>query len=469
MNSEIIIARATLGHITIRAELKLQSGTHIGGPQDTLDIGGIDNPIVRDPLTSEPYLPGSALKGKVRSMLEKDLIGLMDRDAQGRLLFTYNRTTPGGGGLTLYRHECDDAKDATRCPVCRLFGSSGKAPSNGPAATNFPAKVTVHDAFLTAQSTTHLQSLTTELPYAEWKAENTLDRVTAAAMPRQMERAARGAQFALTLEYRIENDGEALDPEVLTDLYNLVTVLSQLEEEGIGGSTSRGYGAVTLTPLQLCFTRKVHGQVGNGRVSRIQKIPVESLQLADAVDRLAWLVDREAMYVTYEEAFKPLYTIMETWVREALPDDTALLTPLTAIDQALETLCLEDDLDLAARKALLGTLAQGYHTLEQTTRESSYTRNQKQMLEDYLSRLQHILAPLIDPASYGDHFVVLQRLFAPNGAYQHELTRVYQRDGTPAAQDEAAPAVAADLQPHEESNHAHPPSVSGDAPPPGQG
>ena len=54
----------------ITATIEIVTGLHIGGNNDEIKIGGIDNPVIKNPLTNEPYIPGSSLKGKIRSLIE---------------------------------------------------------------------------------------------------------------------------------------------------------------------------------------------------------------------------------------------------------------------------------------------------------------------------------------------------------------------------------------------------------------
>ena len=56
--------------ITITADLELLTGLHIGGGDTEMHIGGVDNTVIKHPITQEPYLPGSSIKGKIRSLLE---------------------------------------------------------------------------------------------------------------------------------------------------------------------------------------------------------------------------------------------------------------------------------------------------------------------------------------------------------------------------------------------------------------
>ena len=55
---------------TLTADLILESGLHIGAGDSEIHIGGIDNPVIKHPVSGEPYIPGSSLKGKIRSLLE---------------------------------------------------------------------------------------------------------------------------------------------------------------------------------------------------------------------------------------------------------------------------------------------------------------------------------------------------------------------------------------------------------------
>lgn len=119
-------SRKILGKVAIEGTIRCITGLHIGASKENLEIGTVDGPVVRDPITKEPYIPGSSLKGKLRSLLEKASPDLLpNRD--------------GGSGIS--RHECDgwesgsqknknygktfEYPGALHCPVCRIFGSSG--------------------------------------------------------------------------------------------------------------------------------------------------------------------------------------------------------------------------------------------------------------------------------------------------------------------------------------------------------
>lgn len=58
--------------IKITGTIEIKTGMHIGGDDSFSAIGAIDSPVVRDPLTRLPIIPGSTLKGKMRSLLARD-------------------------------------------------------------------------------------------------------------------------------------------------------------------------------------------------------------------------------------------------------------------------------------------------------------------------------------------------------------------------------------------------------------
>lgn len=217
--------RELLGKIFIGGEIKCLTGLHIGATKENMEIGALDSPVVRDPISREPFVPGSSLKGKMRCLLEKSTKGILPNREGG----TSNNSVK--------RHECDSDSSAKICPVCRLFGST-KGKGNGD--NNFPARLKVRDCSLT--NIADLQKIDTGLYLTEWKFENALDRVTSAANPRNIERVPRGAKFKMEMVYDVD-DMDSLGP----DLENLRLALRLLEDDALGGHGSRGYGQVGIT------------------------------------------------------------------------------------------------------------------------------------------------------------------------------------------------------------------------------
>ncbi len=219
-----------LGKIVFKGKIKCETGLHIGASKENIEIGAIDAPVVRDPITREPYIPGSSIKGKLRSLLEKAFapqIGIVGEQ---------NRRNIGTERNKVWIHVCDDAKKALECPICRIFGSTGKD-----GGKNFPARLIIRDAYLTDDSVKMLSEIDTGLQYTEWKFENAIDRVTSSANPRQLERVPRGSEFELEMVYTVEDPANLSD-----DLNNLKFVIELLEYDYLGGHGSRGYGKVKI-------------------------------------------------------------------------------------------------------------------------------------------------------------------------------------------------------------------------------
>jgi CRISPR-associated protein Csm3 len=223
--------------VVVEGELVAITGLHVGSAAAGMQIGSVDSPVVRDPISNKPYIPGSSLKGKLRSLLEA---------AEG---LTPNRS----GGANVERHECDDRTDALECPVCRLFGSTGRN-----SGKNHPARLAVADLLLTDDSFEKLKLVDTGLMYTEWKFENTLDRITSAAMPRQIERVPADSVFGLRLIY----DDRADVDKIGEDMRNLARALCLLEDDALGGHGSRGYGRVAFK--QVSHSRRPVERYGTG-------------------------------------------------------------------------------------------------------------------------------------------------------------------------------------------------------------
>jgi CRISPR-associated protein Csm3 len=199
-----------LAKIRFTGELVLESGLHIGASSAFAAIGAIDNPVIKDPLTHLPIIPGSSLKGKMRSLLAAVL----------------NEKTAMN-------------PNQDRDSIIRLFGASvgggqdGKAPVQG--------RLLFRDSLLTNGKELTDMGINT---YTEVKFENTIDRVKMIANPRQIERAVRGSKFNFELIY------DVMDPaQVEEDLETILTGFKLLELDYLGGSGSRGYGKVKFANM----------------------------------------------------------------------------------------------------------------------------------------------------------------------------------------------------------------------------
>jgi CRISPR-associated protein Csm3 len=249
------------GRVFIEATIVAKTGLHIGGSGSDLEIGGLDKEVIRNPLTKRPYIPGSSLRGKMRSQMEK-LLGLPQNKDIGQVTI----------------HTCKTKTEFEKnggCPVCTVFGV--------PAEMDYDnhTRLVVRDAELTDESAKKLNDARTDLLYAELKTEVAIDRVTSAATPRTMERVPAGAEFGpVQLVFSI------YDPADYDRLKVVLDALQLVEDDYLGGSGSRGYGKVAFKDI------KVYARSGENYGQKIDfPQPVETVQdLTSAFDDLkTWL------------------------------------------------------------------------------------------------------------------------------------------------------------------------------------
>jgi CRISPR-associated protein Csm3 len=286
------------GKIRIESALLVETGLHIGGGGETLDIGGLDHPVIRDPLTQQPYLPGSSIKGKLRSILERFHKKSLNREGKG--IYRYESDDIVSGYTDVSTKGSPDQfvpfEGASTCPVSRLFGSTGGSNcwilSSGlrdsvervkgidpktindleyvkiKQGDNAPARLIVRDAHLDSHSAEKLKRVDTGLYMTEWKFENGIDRITSAANPRQVERVPAGAEFKFELVYTIENEEQVID-----DLKNLAIALAILEDDALGGHGSRGYGKIKFQDIRFFYRSLAQYQtIGSGTVDWTQPL-----------------------------------------------------------------------------------------------------------------------------------------------------------------------------------------------------
>lgn len=204
-----------LKHKCISGTLTCRTGMRIGGSKDDIEVGGSDNPILRDPVSRLPYIPGSSLKGKLRSLLE------------------YLDGKVGEGG-----QPCRCGQPG--CLVCTVFG-----PHKNVRHGLGPTRIIVRDAPLSEESKQKLELLQAEgIDFVEVKRENIINRATGVAADgglRTQERVPAGTKFDFTIHVRIfEGDPEARIVGFIE------RGLKALQNEYLGGSGTRGYGWVAL-------------------------------------------------------------------------------------------------------------------------------------------------------------------------------------------------------------------------------
>lgn len=231
------------GRIFLRANIELRTGLHIGGAASGLEIGGLDKPVIRNPLTNQPYIPGSSLKGKLRSLMEK--------------VYGAPQTFRVNEGVYVHVPTNQDEYQRFR-PIAGVFGT---LPNHGSLTINVPTRLAIRDVPLTPESERQLRQLRTDLPYTEVKWEAAIDRVTSAAAPRQIERVPAGAVFgpAEAVYSVYVGDGETV-AEVVELFGALLEAFTYLEDDYLGGMGSRGNGQVELRAVQIVARRLSAGQ-----------------------------------------------------------------------------------------------------------------------------------------------------------------------------------------------------------------
>jgi CRISPR-associated protein Csm3 len=227
-----------IGKLILEGELHCETGLHIGAGKGSLEIGGADNPVVKDS-HGRPYVPGSTLRGRVRGLLEQ-ATGLA---IPSELVYISKRK-----GQEVRIHQSDRPDDE----ICVLFGRSpgrmekvGGGDLDSSSAT--PARLSVFDAPLILDSITPQMRETLDDELTEVKSENAIDRITSQANPRTLERVPAGARFKIRLVLDILCPEDAVLPALL------VQGLRLLEDDTLGGGGSRGSGRVSFGALRLTW------------------------------------------------------------------------------------------------------------------------------------------------------------------------------------------------------------------------
>lgn len=201
--------------IEITGKLEVVTGLHIGGNGAFAAIGAVDSPVIRDAVTNTPIIPGSSLKGKLRSLLAKK-----------------------------YNESFANNPNADADCIKQLFGAASS--DNG---ITISGRLLFSDMFLENKAELDKRDIRS----TEVKFENSILRTTAIANPRQIERVIRGAVFDLNLIYEVTDE-----EKVIQDMTILTDGLRMLQYDYLGGSGSRGYGKVKFCEL---YAEAVIGEV----------------------------------------------------------------------------------------------------------------------------------------------------------------------------------------------------------------
>lgn len=219
---------AFIGKYIISADIELKTGLHIGGTEEGFEIGGVDNLVIKDKVTGVPYIPGSSLKGKMRSLLEWAYF-----DGKNEVIrIGLNKDKEWEGKL------CNDPTH----PIGIVFGvpaedHKGDIPG--------PTRLTVRDALPDESQIGKWENAMGEKIYTEIKTENFIDRLTSAATPRSMERVPAGSIFKATFVFDVY---QREDRERLKLLFEGMRLL---EDSYLGGGGTRGSGQVEFKNISI--------------------------------------------------------------------------------------------------------------------------------------------------------------------------------------------------------------------------
>lgn len=244
------------GKYLIDADLRLKTALHIGGTEAGFEIGGIDNPVIKDPMTGMPYIPGSSLKGKMRSLLE----------------WAHDLVKPEKSGENW---KAGPAKDSSQ-DVCIVFGiaAEGHKGQNLPG----PTRLTVLDAYPKNANgydqKAKWEQYMGEGLFTEIKTENSIDRLTSAANPRPVERVPADSVFRTQFIFDIYEDADFNRLKVLFEGMTL------LEDSTLGGGGSRGSGRVKFENISI--TPRHKGFYLGSEEKGLKEVNINGLKTAKA-------------------------------------------------------------------------------------------------------------------------------------------------------------------------------------------
>ena len=211
--------------VMISGTVETVTGLHIGGSGAFSAIGAVDSPVIKDVLSGCPMIPGSSLKGKMRTLLAKE-----------------------------YNESVADKPDQDCERIKRVFGSAEKNHIK-------KSRIQISDMILSNADELRNKGLNS---LTEVKFENTINRATAVANPRQIERVVRGSEFDLDILYEVDNMDDLYE-----DIELIAEALKMLQYDYLGGSGSRGYGKVKFTDL---YAETVIGQLDKSVEDKINDI-----------------------------------------------------------------------------------------------------------------------------------------------------------------------------------------------------
>ena len=224
----------------INGEITCKTGLHIGGSLETIEIGGSDNPIIRDTVSNLPFIPGSSIKGKLRSLLE-----LSDKKSSKSVIDNGGKVSTEGIAAEFF-----GVANNNESSKANKDSESSKDNNDNESSNNKFHKLIVRDAFPTEDTIKMWDKHSDIIDGAELKYENSLNRITSKATPRNIERVPVNSKFKLEIvlsiydeTYTTKSDYESLKP--------LFKSMKLLQDDYLGGSGTRGFGKIEFENITI--------------------------------------------------------------------------------------------------------------------------------------------------------------------------------------------------------------------------
>lgn len=240
-------------NLILRGKIICKTGMHIGGSKEKLEIGGVDSIVIRSLRTDYPFIPGSSIKGKMRHLLEFFTGGVNDP------IIVNKKKEWEGDEERIIRENLGNVSKSPQ--IVRLFGIGANERED--KKNNLDklglTRLVVRDAHPDDDTINIWENLSSDSFYTEYKAENTIDRLTSAANPRFIERVVEGSKFNFEMVYSVFYMGEEdFLKEINQDIKNLLTAMRLLETSALGKSGSRGYGKISFELANPIWIYKDH-------------------------------------------------------------------------------------------------------------------------------------------------------------------------------------------------------------------
>lgn len=250
-----------LGNVIISGKIKCLTGLYIGGTEEGYEIGGVDSQVIKEHFSGYPYIPGSSLKGKIRSIMEWTEENKIRQDGK--------------------THYCTD----DNCFICRVFGSSAAVSGNRKSG---PTRLIVRDAFVDEKTIKKMEEIAEETGLlVEVKTENSINRITSEAVPRSKERVAKDSCFDFQFIYGIYDINDDKGTTDINHLNKLFEAMRLLEDSALGGGGSRGSGRIEFA-LAEDVNLKTLNEYEEGREFGVSQkfVPLKEFKVAEFIGRV---------------------------------------------------------------------------------------------------------------------------------------------------------------------------------------